>query len=222
MSPVCAVSIEHGVAFDPAALSAFVLQIKFKIASDSDAGRALRPIGIPRDRHNPPPYLAMLLELGNESLYRKTQSKIMCTPSKVPTEGEFHELTNDWEAALKALEDYRKLKSHAKKRMDTLKAAVKDTRQAMDACNCFSIFVRGTSPEVYGILDNTGISKQFATLLEIAKPSPADEEMVIQHMRPLERLGDGSAHIAWWSNYTMGGDLEDPENSEDSSTQSHS
>ena len=35
-------------------------------------------------------------------------------------------------------------------------------------------------------------------------PSPTVQEAVLQHMRPLERLGEGSAYTAWMTDYGEG------------------
>jgi hypothetical protein len=61
-------SVDVDSPFDPAGLSAMVLQIKFKIDGDTKAGNVLHPVGIPRDPLHPLPYLAVLLKLGSDSI----------------------------------------------------------------------------------------------------------------------------------------------------------
>jgi hypothetical protein len=56
--------------FDPSRLSGASVQVKFDLAGDPQAESRIRPFGIPCDPHHPLPYLALLMELGNESNYQ--------------------------------------------------------------------------------------------------------------------------------------------------------
>jgi hypothetical protein len=249
-------SVDPDSEFDPSRLSGGVGQVKFKVAGDQKAEAAIRPIGVPRDRQQPLPYLAILMELGNESHYKGNNSKIRYTTSEPPVDGKFGKLCDAWDAAVKTLESYRrqskqqketfeKLKKEAKdarlamdscnryssdefgKLCDAWDAAVKtlesyrrqskqqketleklkkeanDARFAMDSCNRYSLSARGISQDVYGILRDAGIEKEFATLLSIIMPSPVDERSTRQHMRPLERLSATSSHTDWMSEYVV-------------------
>jgi hypothetical protein len=69
-------SISTNAIFDTENLSAIVVQIKYQGNADTRAGRALRPIGIPRSIHRPLPYIALRMELGNQSNHQITKSKI--------------------------------------------------------------------------------------------------------------------------------------------------
>jgi hypothetical protein len=75
--------------FDIENLSAVVVQIKNKDRPDTKAGPALRPLGIPRRVGRPLPYIALLMELGNESRHRKSNSKIKVTASPLKDAGTF-------------------------------------------------------------------------------------------------------------------------------------
>ena len=77
----------------------------------------------------------------------------------------------------------------------------KEARAAMDTYNRYTIAVRGVSPDVYGILRMAKIETEFETLLSTTKPPPTPQDIAIQHMRPLEQLGEGSGHNAWMSKY---------------------
>ena len=68
-------------------------QVKFQATGNKKAEIAIRPIGIPRDLHRPLPYLAILMELGNEPKYQENRSKIKATASEPVDGGEFEELT---------------------------------------------------------------------------------------------------------------------------------
>jgi hypothetical protein len=190
---------------DPAAMSGIIVQIKYKTAADTKAGNALRPIGIPRDLCRPPPYLALLLELGNESLHQETRSKIKITIPAPARDGEFSKLTDNWLAAVKDLEQYRiqEKKMAEKKEVEKKMAVIEKARLAMDSYNRYAIFVRGASPDVYGILKQAEIAEEFKTLLSVTMPSPTAQDSAIQHMRPLERLGHTSGHTAWMSKYVV-------------------
>jgi hypothetical protein len=78
---------------------------------------------------------------------------------------------------------------------------VKEARVTMDIYNRYTIAIRGSSADPYGILHTANIAKEFATLLSTTMPSPTPQDDALQHMRPLERLGGRSGHNAWMSNY---------------------
>ena len=73
---------------------------------------------------------------------------------------------------------------------------IKDARSTMDRYNRHSIAIRGSSPDVYGILRKANIETEFETLLSTTMPAPTPQDIAIQHMRPLERLGEESGHNA--------------------------
>lgn len=200
-------SVADTETFDVANLSAVVVQMKYKVKADTKAGPALRPLGIPRNLYRPLPYVAILLELGNESCHQKTGSQIKVTPSPPLVTGQFENLQNQWMSAVQRLREYRKMKTK-KVGKDSVEVVLlkelEDRQVAMDAYNRFTISVRGASPEVYGVLKEANIVEEFATLLSVTMPSPTAQDTVIQHMRPLERLGDASAHTAWMSMYIVG------------------
>ena len=198
-------SVDDSAIFDPAALSAVVCHVKYRTVGDKRAGDALRPIGIPRDPHQPLPYLALLLELGNSAGYQETQTKIQWKAA-VPKDGEFRQLKDAWRVAVKDLDDYQDRSKTLKKKLDkkviiAKKAAIEDARKEMDSCNRYSLFVRGATPDVYGILDRASIAKEFATFLKVTMPSSTPEDTACQTMRPLESFADGSAHMAWMLEY---------------------
>jgi hypothetical protein len=56
-------SVDPDSEFDPSRLSGSVRQVEFKVAGDKKAEATIRPIGIPRDRQQPLPYLAILMEV---------------------------------------------------------------------------------------------------------------------------------------------------------------
>jgi hypothetical protein len=198
--------IKVGDVFDPERQSACFVSVKLKTAGDLKAGNTLRPIGMPRSLTEPLPYIALHLELGCETTYRETQTKIVSRSSKPAPPGEFERLVDEWVAASKKLEQLRKKKVRRTK-LAKQRAVVGDKRTAMDSCNRFSIFVRGASRNVYGILKDAGIEKQFATLLNVVRASLSSDDDVIRHMRPYEHLGKTSAHTAWTTEYV----LDDPQ-----------
>ena len=196
-------SVDPDSEFDPSQLSGGVGQIKFKVARDKKAEAAICPIGVPRDCQQPLPYLAILMELGNESRYKETNSKIKCATSDPPVDGEFENLCDVWDAAVKRLESYCGRRKPWKESLEKLKKAANDARLAMDSYNRYSLSLRGVSQDVYGILHDAHIEKEFATLLSIIMPSPVDERSTRQHMRPLERLSAASSHTDWMSEYVV-------------------
>jgi hypothetical protein len=211
-------SVAANSPFDPAGLSAIVLQIKFKTDENAEAGNALRPVGIPRDPLHPLPYLAVLLELGSNSNYQDTGTKIKTTTPRIKDGDEFSDLRKEWWAAMGQLEEYcheiaseaggaredAKAKDERKKReqarVKQLRAKVETKKQIMDSFNRFSIFVRGASPGTYGVLKTAKIEREFAKLLSVTSPSSMFQVAAIQHMRPLERLGN-NPYNAWMSEY---------------------
>jgi hypothetical protein len=81
---------------------------------------------------------------------------------------------------------------------------VKTTRAAVDAYNRCTVNIRGASDTTYGLLKKANIVTQFATLIKVTMPSPTAPEDALQHMRPLERLGQDSAYTAWMTDYGEG------------------
>ena len=73
----------------------------------------------------------------------------------------------------------------------------------MDSCNWYSLSVRGVSQDVYNILHDAHIEKEFATLLSIIMPLPVDEHSMRQHMQPLKHLSAASSHTDWMSEYVV-------------------
>jgi len=184
----------------------------------------LRPIGIPRDARDPLPYVALHLELGNESSYRQSKSKIQVTVSE-HGDVEFCTLVNKASTAEKELQEYRdkmKVEKKVEKKeadkkevektmIKSLREEVKSARTKRDSYNRYSISVRGASPEVYGVLAKANIATEFATLLRVTMPSSDDQNSTIQQMRSLERLGDNCANMAWMLQYTAEDDGEESE-----------
>ena len=204
-------SVTPGAIFYPALLTGIVVQIKFKTAGDKQAGDSLRPLGIPRGLERPLPYLAILLELGNESEYQETRSKIKTTASKRVGRDQFQKLIDEWISALKKHQKQTKVEGKQdKETLKKLEAAVTEAKLVIESCNRYSIFVRGTSPEVYGILNEARIAKEFKTLLSVTMPSPTDRTDAMQCMRPFERFGK-SAHMAWMTQFPE----EEPEDNEE-------
>ena len=200
--------IDAKAIFDPAMLSAVFGQVKFKSKTDTTAEQAIRPIGLSCSLFGPLPYLAMLFELGNDSNHGRTKSKIKVTTPTSTTKDEFQKLTQNWLTAVQALGKYQAGHPEKKRKIDSKlvekQNEVKEGRVAMDAYNRYTIAIRGASASVYGILDNAKVKTEFATLLAITMPSPAVQDEMIRHMRPLERLGRESGHTAWMSRYVMG------------------
>jgi hypothetical protein len=199
--PHYAGSFESCAIFDPAALSGIIAQIKFRIGSEGNAELAPRPIGLARDIVEPLPYLALYLELGNESSYKATNTKIKVTAPEPTARGRFKTLSDDFFNAVKRLATYQRRNKKKKATLEKRKKDVQEKRLAMDLYNRYSISVRGASPDVYGILEAVDIAQEFDLLLSVTMPSPADHEPMIQQMRPLERVGNASAHTAWMSQY---------------------
>ena len=117
--------------FDPSRLSAVAAQVKFKAACDKKAELAIRPTVVPRDRRQPLPYLALLMELGSESEYQESSSKIRCTASEPLPDGKFEEYCD----ALDAAEE--KLASHPKRKDTNILNNLKKRGQRCANCHCF-------------------------------------------------------------------------------------
>ena len=203
--PVYHGPVDAGAMFDPSRLSGLSCRVRFKVTDDPQAETLIRPFGIPRDPHDPLPYLALLMELGSESNY-KGYSKIKSTPSGPTADGKFSELTTALatavqEHALRLQQVGKKRKEDAELELKRLKKAIGDAQLAVDSYNRYSISVCGASPEVYRVLKTADIVAAFATLLKITMPLPGNQEAALQHMRPLERLGGASEHTAWMSEY---------------------
>lgn len=197
--------------FDPTMLSAIVVQIKNKGQADTNAELGTQPIGVPRNAPQTLPYIAMLLEFGNNSCHRSTNSQIKITTPKNP--GSFSSLEYDYLSAVRNLGHYETIANAqtVKQRRDpakaTLRKAVQDTWLAMNDYNRYTIAIRGSSSDEYGILKNPQLNEQFATLLSLTMPPPTAEDIAIRHMMPLERLGKTSAHTVWMKDY--GGSREE-------------
>jgi hypothetical protein len=199
--------IAAGTIFDPALLSAVVTQIKLETAGDTNTGNALRPIGVPRDIAQPLPYLVLLLELGNESLYQGTNSKIKTTASPAGN-SDFQKLTENWLAAVADLDQYRCQavignRRSEKKQIEEKTVKIVAEHSAMDQFNQYTIFVRGASPEVYGILKRADIGYEFQRLLGVTMRPPTAQDLRIQQMMPLQHLGLTSGHTAWMTHFVV-------------------
>ena len=197
--------IDAKAIFDPAMLSVVFGQVKLTSKADTTAKQAIRPNRLPRSLSGPRPYLAMLFELGNDSNHGTTKSKIKVTTPTSTTKDEFQKFTQD---SVKALEKYQAEHPEKKRKTDPKSVEKQDEAKeeslAMDADNRYTIAIRGASASVYGILDKAKVETEFATLLAITIPSPTTQDEMIQHMRPLERLGRESGHTAWMSRYVVG------------------
>ena len=231
-------SVGPDATFNIKKLSVIVFQIKNKSSSDTSALRLLRPVGLHRDRRRPLPYLAVAMELGNESNYQQTTGPVQVTPSAKGSKGAFEALLAAWENALQNLDAYEKKKAKEKKvekakqrkvrkvrkakkakiakekspkdpERTKLRNEVKTTRAAMDAYNRYSVNVRGASSTVYGCLEEANIVAQFATLIKVTMLSPTAQDAALQHMRPLEHLGEDSAYTAWMTDYGEGDSSDD-------------
>ena len=208
-------SVAAGAIFDVENLSAAVVQIKYKVNADTKAGRALQPIGIPRNIRRPLPYIALLMELGNESNHRETKSQIKVSASPLKDDGAYERLWEERESAVKNLKEYQAKKKKTKTKTKNVGRArdareielvkeVQEVQEKMDAVNRFSIFVRGASPNVYGALRKANIVKEFEHLLKVTMPLSTAQDTTMKYMRPLERLDETSDHTAWMSLYGMG------------------
>lgn len=186
--PVYIGSVAPEEVFNPSCLSAVVGQVKHKSECD-----AIFPIG-PRDPSRPLPCLALIMELGNETNYEETDSKIKSTAAEAVADGKFVELTNNLTMAMGSL------KSH-KTPTKEQKEAVRTAQLAVNSYNRYIVSIRGASPDVYGILRKAHIENEFSALLKVTMKLPTDQDLAMQYMRPLERLGDRSLHTAWMSEY---------------------
>lgn len=192
-------SVEPDAILDPELLSGFVVQVKNKTAGATSSETKLQPIGIPRDPDQPLPYLTLLMELGYESSFQGTQSKIRVAVSPQLPDGEFRKRCEAYSRVMADLLEHRQKRSRDHESIKKLKEDVDEKREAMNDCNRYSIFVRGASPSTYGILNRAGIVDEFATLLQITTPSPSVQSHTLQHMRPMEGLDEEGHHMAWMS-----------------------
>jgi hypothetical protein len=192
-------SVAKDAIFDPEALSGGVGQVKFKAEADTNAEEKIRPLGVHRNLRQPQPYLALLLELGNESEHKGISSKVKLTFPEPLEDGAFEKLVKEWYTAATKLEDARKTGS--KEEIKKWQAVVKTKQRAMDLYNRYTISIRGASPQVYGILTKANIETQFQTLLTVTMPSPEAEIPLVQEMTPLEHLDRDSAYATWMSEY---------------------
>ena len=194
-------SVEPGSIFDPSLHSVVAGQAKYRGAGDKNAELAISPIGVVRNRDNPLPYLAILMELGAEASFKENGKKIKCTASNPPADGEFGPLCDALDKAARNLVTYQRGENIDKDILKDLKKEVNNARLAVDSCNRYSISVRGASPNEYGILREAKIAKEFATLLSIVMPSRTTEHSTRKHMRPLESLLNESHHNDWMLRY---------------------
>ncbi|TFK75164.1 hypothetical protein BDN72DRAFT_561208 [Pluteus cervinus] len=195
---------------DASKLSAVVLQIKFKNQADSTAAPNVRPVGIPtvwRSRS----YLAMIMELGTETMFKATQTKLKVqVPSRSP-DISFQDLLDEYVAAERAYAVALEAKV-SRGQADALRAAYKEARSNLDNYNRYEIHVRGASPATYGILKAAGISETFDRLLRHANPLlPEMLVKIVQTMQPLACLPENltgamaaerSGHVAWMTKFS--------------------
>ena len=198
--------------FDPSCLSVIAGQVKYKVSAATQAEcDAISPIGLLRDLHSPLPYLALLMDLGNEQNYQQTNSKIQVTASKHFPGSSFADLTEKFQEDVKELQTRRSQKSKSNTAdIPQLKEAVQNSRRAMDHYNRYFVSARGSF--AYDILKEPQIGADFAMLLKITAPLPEEEEdqdHILRHMRPFERLGDASHETAWMMEYDKDAAIED-------------
>src|SRR6266511_5294537 len=152
-------SVAADAVFDPSQLSVISGQVKFTTEGKKKAEFAIRPIGIPRDPVKPLPYLTLLMELGNNSKYQESNSKIKTVAPEPAVDGDFARLTAKFTDDLQKFELY---KTQAKQELKHLKESalqrtlankkkvlqktekefeekMKSSRQAKDSCNRYSI-----------------------------------------------------------------------------------
>jgi hypothetical protein len=115
---------------------------------------------------------------------------------------------------VKDLEDYQDQPKAPRKKLENKvmiakRMAIEEARTAKDECNRYTVYVRGATPDVYGILDRAGIVKEFATFLEVTMPLPIPADTACQTMWPLENFTHDSAHTAWMVEYVR--ELDDEE-----------
>ena len=189
-------SVAEGEVFDPSHLSAVAGQVKYKSEGSAKAGNATGLIGASRHPSEPLPYLALLMELGNVSGYQETKPRIKSNAANALGDGKFPELTKD---LIDAVNEFKS----QKKPTDKVKAAVQEARLVVNSYNRYFLSVCGASESEYGVLREAHIDQQFHTLLKVAMVLPTDVDHAIQYMQPLERLGDGSLHTAWMSEYVV-------------------
>ena len=212
--------VAAGEIFNIENLSAFVVQIKYKVNADTQAGRELRPIGISRNIHQPLPYLALLMELGTESNHQEAKSQILVNTSPMKDVVKFESLWKERDSAVQNLNEYMVKKKEMERTKETkkqrgraqdpqqteLEEKVQDAQAKIDAINRFSIFVRGASSKIYGILSEAKIVDEFAHLLKVTLPSPVPLDITMKEMHPLERMDETSDQTAWMFRYTMAED----------------
>ena len=198
-------SVQPDAILDPELLSGFVVQVKSRTAGATSSETELQPpIGIPRDPDQPLPYLTLLMELGYESSFQGTQSKIGVTISPQLPDGEFRKRCEGYSRAMADLSEHRrKMPSRDPESIKKLTEDVDQKREAMNDGNRYSIFVRGASPSTYGILNKAEIVDEFATLLKITTPSPSAHSHTVQHMCPMEGLDEEGHHMAWMSDLPL-------------------
>ena len=75
-----------------------------------------------------------------------------------------------------------------------MKDAVSQAKLAADSYNRYATSVQNAFPDVYRVLQKAQIVEEFATLLDITTRLPGNAMAAMEHMRPLECLGDESNH----------------------------
>lgn len=173
-------------------LSAIIVQVKYKAKADTMVENEIRPLGIARDLHNPLPYVAFLIELGNESRHRQTGTKVKSTAWEKSSRS-YSELVQDWMDALNRLKTCKAQERPNKSRVDALKKEVEMKRSNMECYKRYSISARGAS-DAYGISQMEQVQDALQTLLHVALPSPPGNSTTLKRMRPLGRLGDAPGY----------------------------
>src|SRR5690348_10751865 len=131
------------------------------------------------------------------------------TAARPLPDNKFVELIENWNWDLNNLRNSQKQKKRpAKADIKRLEEAVQNSWLAMDSYNRYVMAARGASSDVYGILLEVAVEKEFKDLLNVTMQTPTHYQgPMIQHMRPLERLGDTSHHTAWMSEYVVDEDV---------------
>jgi hypothetical protein len=195
-------SVMDGAVFDPDLLSDFVVQVKFKKDAGTKAERKVRRGAIPSN--GALPYLALLMEFDTESVHQETSSKICSAiPDSASDDSQFRSRLSDWMTAVSGLAQEKQRKTANQAHLKQLQRNVDEKRFAMDSCNRYSIAIRGSSDEVYGILKTAQIAREFATLLRTSMPAYTPPESALQHMRPSEQLDETSAYMDWMYDYVV-------------------
>lgn len=200
--PIYFGSVNADAVFDPSLLASIVGQVKNKAAGDKDAESAILPLGISRDSKQPLPYLALHLELGNESKFQDSRSNIRSIVPEPTVDGRFQKLTSA-KAAAKQYYDEMKNNQESKYLIDDAKIKFKNAELAEGSYNRDLISVRGASAQVYRILNKADIVSRFATLLKVTLLPPTSQDTTMKYMHPFQSLVYESDHNAWMSWYKI-------------------